>query len=38
LIEKEKIMIEAYYNLKRSPFAKDIHPEDIFVSQEKNGE
>lgn len=26
-------MIEAYYNLKRSPFAKDIHPEDIFVSQ-----
>lgn len=26
-------MIEAYYNLKRSPFAKDIHPEDIFIFQ-----
>lgn len=26
-------MIEAYYNLKRSPFAKDIHPENIFVSK-----
>ncbi len=26
-------MIEAYYNLKRTPFAKDIHPENIFISQ-----
>lgn len=26
-------MIEAYYNLKRPPFAKDIDPKDIFVSQ-----
>ena len=25
-------MIEAYYNLKRTPFSKDIQPEDIFVS------
>lgn len=25
-------MIEAYYNLKKAPFAKDIHPEDIFIS------
>jgi len=26
-------MIEAYYNLKKTPFAKDINPEDIFISQ-----
>ena len=26
-------MIEAYYNLKRSPFAKDINPKEIFISQ-----
>lgn len=32
LIRKETPMIEAYYNLKRTPFAKDIHPEDIFIS------
>lgn len=33
LIRKEIIMIEAYYNLRKSPFAKDIHPEDIFISE-----
>lgn len=26
-------MIEAYYNLKRSPFSKDIAPSEIFISQ-----
>lgn len=30
---KERTMFKAYYNLKKAPFAKDINPEDLFVSE-----